>query len=284
MNTRQIRKKIKSFTNIKKITKAMQLVSAVKSKKAQAVFSDSTPYSEHIQKMLKKIMKTSTLESSPLFENREEGRDLTVFITSDKGLCGAFNYNLFKYALKNTDLPNSDFITIGRKGAIFISKMGAKLIADYSDDRQTEVSALFQLTLKFFLEKKYRKIMLVYNKFISALRIIPTGEKLLPISFDDVSIDADAEFETDRDYLIEPKGKEVLDSLLQSYVQEKIRFALLNNEVGEHSARMIAMKNATDNATDLIFELTLLSNKIRQEKITNELLDITTAKESVEQI
>lgn len=281
MNFRQIRKKIRSVNNVKKITKALELVSAVKMKKQQKAFFDSKPYNDHIQMLLYKVLQKLESKSSPLFEKKEQGKKLIIFLTTNKGLCGAFNYNLFRFTLSdNIDISTADFITIGKKGAYFISKLGKQTIADFSEEPIKNVSAIFILALQSFLENKYNQVVLVYNKFISTLKTMPVSEVILPVTIEATSQEIE-EF-TKEEYLIEPTIKAALDSILKSFVEEKIRFAILNNEAGEHSARMIAMKNATDNAADVIIELTLLGNKLRQEKITNELLDITTAKESIE--
>lgn len=281
MNFRQIRKKIRSVNNVKKITKALELVSAVKMKKQQKAFFDSKPYNIQLEILLQKVLQKSELKASPLLQKKDQSKKIIIFLTANKGLCGTFNYNLFRFILSNNiDISTVDFITVGKKGTSFISKLGGQIIADFSEESIKNVSAIFSLVLQSFLENKYDQVIVVYNKFISTLKTIPTSEVILPVTVETIS--QEIEGLKKEEYLIEPTVETALDSLLKIYVEEKIRFAILNNEAGEHSARMIAMKNATDNASDIIIELTLLGNKLRQEKITNELLDITTAKESVE--
>ena len=285
MNIRTIRKKIKSVTNVKKITKAMQLVSAIKMKKAQQVAVEGRPYQEEIEKIIKAVSpkidpSLSLLINQP--EDKIERKNLAIVIASNKGLCGSFNFNLLRFIVKNTDFKSTDFIIVGKK-ANLLSKFSANIMADYSSNIPlNNVSALFEFALNKYLDRTYKKIDLYHNQFISTIQSNPVVTTLLPINFSQKT-EVEAELkEKETEYLIEPNPKQIIDSLLRSFVEEKLRFALIQSEAGEHSLRMMAMKNATDNATDVIYNLTLVRNKIRQEKITSELLDMVTAKESVE--
>src|SRR3989339_1889631 len=285
MNIRTIRKKIKSVTNVKKITKAMQLVSAIKMKKAQQVAIEGRPYQEEIEKIIKAVSPKIDSSLSPLISQPEDKivrKNLAIVMASNKGLCGSFNFNLLRYIVKNTDFKNTDFIIVGKK-ANLLSKFSATIMADYSSNVPlNNVSALFEFALNKYLDRTYKKIELYHNQFVSTIQSNPAVTTLLPINF---SQNKDSDQETKEkvsEYLIEPNPKEIIDSLLRSFVEVKLRFALIQSEAGEHSLRMMAMKNATDNATDVIYNLTMVRNKIRQEKITSELLDMVTAKESVE--
>lgn len=285
MNIRTIRKKIKSVTNVKKITKAMQLVSAIKMKKAQQVAIDGRPYQIEIENIIRAVSpkldpSLSTLIGFP--EDKVERKNLGIVIASNKGLCGSFNFNLLRFVVKNTDFKNTDFIIVGKK-ANLLSKFSASIMADYSSNNPlNNVSALFEFALNKYLDRTYKKIDLYHNRFVSTIQSIPVVTTLLPINFSEKH-EVETEIkQKESEYLIEPNPKKIIDSLLRSFVEEKLRFALIQSEAGEHSLRMIAMKNATDNATDVIYNLTLVRNKIRQEKITSELLDMVTAKESVE--
>ena len=286
MNIRTIRKKIKSVTNVKKITKAMQLVSAIKMKKAQQVAVEGRPYQTEIEKIIKAVSPKIDTSLSPLFGRTEEKvqrKTLAIVIASNKGLCGSFNFNLLRFIVKNTDFQNTDFIIIGKK-ANLLSKFSAHIMADYSSNIPiNNVSALFEFALNKFLDKTYGRIDLYHNQFVSTIQSNPIVTTLLPINFSQKTEEDKPVEEKTIEYLIEPDPKQIIDSLLRSFVEEKLRFALIQSEAGEHSLRMMAMKNATDNATDVIYNLTMVRNKIRQEKITNELLDMVTAKESVEQ-
>jgi F-type H+-transporting ATPase subunit gamma len=285
MNIRTIRKKIKSVTNVKKITKAMQLVSAIKMKKAQQVAVDGRPYQMEIENIIRAVSPKIDPSLSPLIsfpEDKVERKNLAIVIASNKGLCGSFNFNLLRFIVKNTDFKNTDFIIVGKK-ANLLSKFSANITADYSSNiPMNNVSALFEFSLTKYLDRTYKKIDLYHNQFVSTIQSNPVVTTLLPINFSQKT-EASAEIKTkESEYLIEPNPKKIIDSLLRSFVEEKLRFALIQSEAGEHSLRMMAMKNATDNATDVIYNLTMVRNKIRQEKITSELLDMVTAKESVE--
>lgn len=285
MNIRTIRKKIKSVTNVKKITKAMQLVSAIKMKKAQQVAVDGRPYQMEIEKIIRAVSPKIDSSLSPLIsqpEDKIDRKNLAIVIASNKGLCGSFNFNLLRFIVKNTDFKNTDFIIVGKKASL-LSKFSAHIMADYSSNIPiNNVSALFEFALSKYLDRTYKNIDLYHNQFISTIQSNPVMTTLLPINFAQ-KIKSDQEIkEKVSEYLIEPSPKKIIDSLLRSFVEEKLRFALIQSEAGEHSLRMMAMKNATDNATDVIYNLTLVRNKIRQEKITSELLDMITAKESVE--
>lgn len=288
MNIRIIKKKIKSVTNVKKITKAMQMVSAIKMKKAQALATEGKPYQEEIEKIIKAVSKKIDPSYSPLIsrqiDKNSKNKKLAIVIAANKGLCGSFNFNLLRFIVKNADFKNTDFIIVGRK-ANLLNKFSANITADYSSNIPlNSVSALFEVALKKFIDKTYDEVLLFYNQFISTLVSNPIKATILPVSFtEDKNIEGEAKFfEKPYEYLIEPNPKQIIDSLLKSYVEEKIRFAFIQSEAGEHSLRMIAMKNATDNAADVIYNLTMVRNKARQEKITSELLDMITAKESVE--
>lgn len=282
MNLRQVRSKIKSVKNVKKITKAMQLVSAVKMRKAQQVAVEGRPYNETLEHIINKIVPTVEVKSSPLLaepvKHEKKEHELIILVSSNKGLAGAFNVNLFRVLLKIENIKQCDFVTLGKKGAFFANNFGKSVIADFSSGNPSiEVSAVFDLVLEKFIAKEYTKISLIYNKFISTLRSEVVKETILPIT-----LETESKPESSQDYVVEPTRQELLDFVLKSYVESRIRNAVLDSEAAEHSARMIAMKNATDNANDLIITFTSLGNKLRQNKITSELLDMITAKESIE--
>lgn len=283
MNLRQVRKKIRTIGNVKKITKAMQMVAAVKMKKAQKITLEGRPYQEILDKIIKRLLTADIVSFSPFLKKTKEeaiDKNLYVFISTNKGLCGTFNFNLFKFALKEINFEKNDFIILGKKGATFILRMGGNIIADFSDQMPfiDNVSAIFSLVVANFLNNKYQTVYLVYNKFLSTFRSEPIKTQLLPIvSFEELS-----GIEVKIDYLIEPSPLEILDSLIQDFLRERIRGAILDSEAAEHSARMMSMKNATENAEEITYNLTLLRNKLRQQSITYELLDMITAKEATE--
>lgn len=284
MNVRTVRKKIKSVKNVRKITRAMQLVSAVKMRKAQQSELESRPYREELNRIISKIIGKVSPDNSELLKKDfpQAPKDLIILVSSNKGLAGAFNVSLFRFLLKiNVDFSKTDFVTVGNKGAQFTGRMGSKVIADFSTSTSpiVEVTAVFSLILEKFYKGEYKSVSVVYNKFISTLKSEQVRETLLPLKSLQMSVQAKQET---GEYIVEPSPEEIIDHLLKSYLEDKIRGAIISSEAVEHSMRMMAMKNATDNAGDVIYNLTLVGNKLRQEKITNELLDMVTAKESVE--
>ncbi len=283
MNIRTVKKKTKSVSNVRKITKAMQLVSAFKMKRSQQMAIEGKPFQEELEKIIDKVIQKIDPKYSVLISRPAKAapvRDLAIVISSNKGLCGGYNFNLFNYLVKNIDFKTTDFVILGKTGGLFIYKLGGKIIADFSSANPLgSVSAIFNLVLENFLAGNYNNIFVLYNKFISTLKFEPTKQILLPLMYKKV---ASEEAATSQQYLIEPSAKEIIDPLLRSFVEEKIRYAIIESDASEHSSRMMAMKNATDNANDVIYNLTLLANRLRQEKITGELLDMVTAKESVE--
>lgn len=278
MNLRQVRKKIKTIGNVRKITKAMEMVAAVKMKKAQRMAVEGKPYQEILIKVINQIINPNLIEYSPFFNNKPGSeRDLYLFISSNKGLCGAFNANLFRLALREINFDQSDFIVLGKKGSELITKLGGSVIADFSHHLPfvNNVSSIFSLIESRFLSGENSSVYLFYNRFISSFRSEPVKEKILPLS--DWKKDS---LQLRFNYLFEPSPKEILNSLIKDYLQYQIRMAILDSEAAEHSARMMAMKNASDNADEIVYSLTLLRNKLRQQSITYELLDMVTAKEA----
>ncbi|MDH7476601.1 MAG: ATP synthase F1 subunit gamma [Microgenomates group bacterium] len=278
MNIRQVRKKIRSVTNVKKITKAMELVSAIKMKKAQQLAIEARPYQQNLESIINKITAKIDPRLSPLLQTSDDQnkKKLAIIISTNKGLCGSFNFNLFHFLINNCQTTDTDFITVGKKASFFINKIGGNILADFSQNLAMEnVSAIFQFVLNSFLEKKYQQILIFYQQFISTLKSQPTKEILLPIKYQPV--DQSVLKKKEEEYLIEPSPQEIIDDLLKSFLETKIINAIIQSEAAEHSARMIAMKNATDNANEVINELISLRNKVRQEKITYELLDMMTA-------
>lgn len=281
MNLRQVRLKIKSIGNVRKITKAMQMVAAVKMKKAQERAMQGLIYKQYLKQMITEISANVDKSTSELFQNNKDVTTRTfVFISTNKGLCGSFNLNLFKYFLHNIKTTDNDqFIIFGKKAREFVENLKGEVVLDFSDSSFiASVSAVYNNVLTRFLNKQINTVYLVYNRFISAFRSEPTIEQLLPLT----SQQNQDKQHSQKPYSIEPSAESFLESLLHSYLEDRIRTAIIESEAGEYSARMMAMKNATDNAGELIYHLTLLRNKLRQEKITYELLDMMTAKESVE--
>lgn len=282
MNFRQVRKKIKTISNVKKITKAMQMVAAVKMRRSILEAQEGKLYRRTLDSMLKEVLSRvdkSLIADIPLLTKNSSNKTLYILITSSKGLCGGFNVNILKHLIKNIDLKNSDFITVGKKGSSFLGRSGTSIMADFSsNDEVDKISAIFKIASGAYLEGVYGSVALVFNDFISSLKYEPTISTLLPImSVDSLSLEGPSKDINLTDYLVEPSPTEILPTLINDVLHEKIRSAILDSNASEHSARMMAMKQATDSATELITGLTLLSNKLRQQSITYELLDIISA-------
>jgi len=284
-NIKLIKRRIKSAQNISQITRAMEMVAASKMKKAQLTALNSKPYAREIAQAIKELSQKIDRQKYPLLRlGNPQGSKLIILISSNKGLCGGLNANLFRYLyhwLANEE--KSEFISIGKKGEYFLVKWHKRLIADFSEEPFIKsVPALAKIIVAGFIGGTYREVWLVYNNFINALKHEPLRKKILPIAYlEEVQVEAEKETGF-REFLLEPSAPEVLESLLPHYLENQIRAAIFESEASEHSARMIAMKNATDAAFDLITDLTLEYNKIRQEKITYEIADIVTARLAVE--
>lgn len=263
----------------------MQLVSAVKMRKAQQAEIESRPYREGLMNIIRKIVVNIDPTMSMLLNppTSESKKDLIILVSSNKGLAGPFNVNLFRYMLRNKiDFKNTDFVTMGNKGAQFVSRMGSHVSADFSAGNMLiEVSAVFGFAIEKFMAGEYRSVSVIYNKFISTMRSEVLHETLLPFKLE-LPTEKEEEKKQELEYVVEPSPEEIIDQLLKSFIEDRIRGAVTSSEAVEHSARMMAMKTATDNAGEVIESLTRVGNKLRQAKITNELLDMVTAKESVE--
>lgn len=293
MNIRTVRKKIKSIKNVRKITKAMQMVSAVKMRKAQQLEMESRPYRDGLAELIAKVMKKVDPSKAKLLQidTSTATKDLVIIVSSNKGLAGSFNVSVFRYVLKHIhDLSKVDLVTVGNKGTQFFGRIhDTSIIADFSGSNLIiESSAVFDFILKQYRTGQYKKVSIIYSNFISTMRSEVVEKTLLPLSLVDVESTDDTEVNTStatatQDLLIEPSAEAILNDLLESFIENSIRGALISSEAVEHSSRMMAMKSATDNATELAYQMTLLANRLRQEKITNELLDMITAKESVDQ-
>ena len=282
-NIRLIKGRIKSAKNISQITKAMELVAASKMRKAQAQALSGKLYASKIYEMVIRLSSKVELVTHPLLVKPSgvTGRRLVILLSTNKGLCGGLNTNLFRYLLVQYDgLSRNDYVVFGKKGVHFLVQSKAAVVADFSQSIpfSNGIQALTELVTKEFLAQKYDGVDLVYNEFISALRQNPKKKTILPLSISGaVPLKEDT-----KETLVEPSYQEVFDELLPHYLENQLRDALLQSEASEHSARMVAMRNATDNADSLASELTLVYNKARQEKITYEITDMVTARLAVE--
>lgn len=285
ISSRLIKKRIKSAANISQITKAMEMVAASKMKKAQNLALSGKPYAQKIYQAVFELAKRCDPALHPLLRRDHlSQKTLIILLSSHKGMCGGLNTNLFRQILGwYSAKPNLDFIAVGKKGENFIVRSKWNLMASFSSGKSPleHVSAMISLVVNEFINGKYKEVVVVYNNFISALKQEPLKKQLLPLG---ISLEEKPDWEEAHfaEFLIEPSYDKLLEALLPHYLENQLREALIEAEASEHSARMLAMKNATDNASDLMKELTLEFNKARQEKITYEIADMVTARMAVE--
>lgn len=285
-NTRDIRRRIKSIKNTAQITKAMQMVASAKMRKAQGAALAGHPYSELINKVLVSVQRHTDVTLHPLLEVRQVDRELVLVIATDKGLCGALNTNLLREA-NAFDPQKTLFVSSGRKAQQHLARMRRKLLADFplpDAPALRDTKRISKFCIDKFLSGDVDKVTVLYTKFVNTLTQQPIARTLLPISPFDLPVkpvengESPVIIEEDHnDYLYEPSAAEVLGSILPHYLHFQIYQMVLDARASEHSARMVAMKNATDNAQQLIKDLTLEYNKVRQASITTELLEISTA-------
>ncbi len=280
-STHDIRRRIHSVGSTAQITKAMQMVAASKMRKAQEAALAGRPFVQ----MLYRIQREATTRmgefSHPLLEVREIRKRAVILVAADKGLCGALNSNVFRLAAQ-FDPDSTVFITAGRKAAQFVAATRRQLVAEfpYADSpRFPEARAIAALARDLFLKKEVDEVRVVATRFVNtltqhalSLEFLPVGEikgMTVPGAEPEDQLAADA-----REYLFEPNSEHILGYLLSHYLNIYIYQVLLNAKASEQSARMVSMKNATDNADSLIKDLTIEYNKLRQGNITKELLEI----------
>jgi F-type H+-transporting ATPase subunit gamma len=295
-NLRDIRRRIKSVKNTSQITKAMQMVAATKMRRAQQVALSLRPYAERLDETAGHLYANLGKDeiSHPLLQKRQgNGKTAVIVITSEKGLCGPLNTNLLRDVLK-TDDANRVYVTVGRKGRQVIVRMKKNLLADFElKDAPTfaESKAISRFVLDKFAEGAFDSAEIYYNRFVNTLTQVPTRYPIVPIG-EGVLEEARARGEAERAeresrqnghhaaptfYNFEPEADTLLGKLLPHYIHLELYSKILESRASEHSARMVAMKNATDNAKQLVKDLTLEYNKARQAAITTELLEISSA-------
>tara|TARA_A100001037_G_scaffold283906_1_gene289807 strand:+ start:1036 stop:1899 length:864 start_codon:yes stop_codon:yes gene_type:complete len=277
--TKEIRKKIGSVQNTKKITSAMELVASSKMKKTQDAMSKGKPYSKKIIELINNLAGASSEYKHPFFKTTEQKTDIYIVVSTDKGLCGGLNSNLFKLALNNMAEREKKgrkvkALLFGKKATDVFSRLkNAEVLGSASKlgDIPTaeDVIGSAQIAISDFEEGNIGNVYLYGNEFINTMSQKPFEKKLLPIS----SIETE-EKGVVWDYIYEPGSKEILDKLLKRYIETQIYQAVIENNACEQAAKMIAMKNASENAEEIIKELQLLYNNARQASITQELSEI----------
>lgn len=286
-SARQVKQRISTAQNIAKITKAMEMVSASKMKRAQQAALSARPYAHALEESLRLVATQNPEYNHPLLSHHDEGRDLLIIISTDRGLCGSLNQNLFKLTSQwLTTHKNGQVVVVGKKAVAFAKYIGLDVLASFVSmpDHITagDLVALSALIVDRFTRHELKAVDLLFADFINTLSQQPKIIALLPIGQLPTGPETLSKLESPSEFLFEPSAQDILDELLPYYLEHTIFQTFLEAKASEHSARMVAMKNASENAKDLVKELRLLYNKSRQESITNELLDITTATLSLE--
>jgi F-type H+-transporting ATPase subunit gamma len=309
-STKIIKRRIKSATNISQITKAMEMVAASKMRYAQDMALSSRPYTEKMREVLTSIVEiikkdiTHFLLETPKKSIQDEdaqSKILVVVLSSDKGLCGGLNSNLYRgleswqesLLQKDPEARKArfEFITVGKKAKEHVMKTQRFLLAEFSSfgdkPHYRDIMPLFDAVHDSFRTKEYQKIYIIFMEFISTIVQRLSVKQLLPIekssiesAFEEIMLEEKrpVKFEFYKDYIFEPNAKTIFNKLLPEYLGLYIYHIVLESIASEHSARMVAMKSAHDNATDVVKDLSLEYNRLRQQKITNELLDSISAR------
>jgi F-type H+-transporting ATPase subunit gamma len=288
-NTQDIRRRIKSIRNTSQITKALQMVAASKMRKAQMAALAGRPYASLMNRVLVSLQQRTDSKLHPLLQVREVKKELVIVISTDKGLAGALNTNLFREAIK-FPAERTIYVTSGAKARQFVVRSRRELAADFpmkDAPAFTETKEISKFVIEKFLSHEVDKVSVLYTHFINTINQKPVAQTLLPISPFDLPKTAGAgetaggSADPMLGYLFEPTPEAVLDVMLPSYLHYQVYQMVLDARASEHSSRMVAMKNATDNAKQFIKDLTLEYNKMRQASITTELLEIATAQMAV---
>lgn len=281
-NTRQVKQRIGTAKNISKITRAMEMVSASKMRKAQQQALATRDYSQALNHSLEILAPMVDENIHPLLKPSKAGRALAVVVATDRGLCGSLNQALFKeLTVWLRQHPKSEVIAAGKKATHFCSFYGIPIFAQFNDlpdsVKTADILPITSLVTKEFIEEKASVVEIFYMDFVNTLVQKAYHFQLLPLAKFTEQKEGDKRVAQTAEYLFEPNAQAIFNSLLPYYVENSLYQAFLEARASEHSARMVTMKNASENADELISELKLIFNKQRQAAITNELLDITTA-------
>jgi F-type H+-transporting ATPase subunit gamma len=277
--SKEIRTKIKSVQNTRKITKAMEMVAASKMRRAQERMRTARPYSEKIRNVAANISHANPEYRHPFLVSRDTvPRVGIIVVTTDKGLCGGLNTNALRLALnkiKELEAQGEEIevCAIGNKGLGFMQRLGAKVVSQVTalgdKPHMDKLIGAVKVMLDGYTQDRFDRLLIIYTKFLNTMKQEPVVEQLLPLSGEALGAP-----ETSWDYIYEPDAQAVLDQLLTRYIEALIYQAVAENMASEQSARMVAMKAASDNAANVIDELTLVYNKTRQASITKELSEI----------
>ncbi|MFA6525560.1 MAG: ATP synthase F1 subunit gamma [Patescibacteria group bacterium] len=301
--TRDINRRIRSIANTRKITKAMEMVSAAKMRKAVNAVLATREYSNSAWEIVKNLAAKTDPASHPLLQKREKVKNVgVILITSNRGLCGSFNREVIdlvaeyinNHKKEHVDVE-AEVVLMGTKGQDIMFRHGHNIVAEFTkldmNARIAEITPISRMIINDYLSGKYDKVAVAYTDYKSAISQKPRLRKILPIDREDQElgyIGGDTEnqsasiFESGFEYLFEPSPDAVLDQMMYRLIELQIYQALLESNASEHSARMLAMRNASDAAEDMIEDLTLYFNQARQQAITAELADISAGRAAVE--
>ncbi len=294
---REIKRRIKGVDNISQVTRAMQTVAAAKMRRAQEKALASRHYAQRAWEILTHLANQPRAVESlhPLLKKRPVENVCLILITADRGLAGGYNSNIIRTAtqfIEQSDQPVS-LITVGKRGRDYMKRHGQTIIAEFSDlpDRPplSDILPITQVALSDFLKGKFDAVHIAYTNFVNTVTLEPEIKLLLPLHLQSLADQAgakhlDAQRRTASSvYIYEPDSEDLLDVVLTRFLEWQIYQAVLEAQASEHSARMVAMRNATDNATELVSDLKLVYNQARQEAITKEMLDIAGGAEAQKQ-
>ncbi len=297
--TKEIKRRIKSVKNTKKITKAMELVAASKMKRAISATFSARPYASYSLEILKSIAQLKEYTMHPLLQNREVKKVLIILVTSNRGLCGGYNANVIKRTIQliKEDMAvgkELSFIVMGRKGDTAMRRLGQNIIASFTElpDIVTirDILPVANLAISMFKNKEIDRVVVAYTDFFSALLQKPRIRVLLPLSIKDTQITLQINSKTsdllqenvkNTQYIFEPGYETLMPLIIEKLIPFQIYYAFLESNASEQSSRMVAMKNASDAAGEMIDDLTLVFNKARQSNITREISEISAGMASV---
>ena len=275
-STKELRARIRSVSNTSKVTGAMQLIAASKMRRAQQHVLQGKKYSETLHSLLMNLSSSVDQDQNniPLLERREVKTKLMILITPERGLAGALVGNINRKALDviNSSTVKYNILSVGKKGFRFVNSRGQEVIEQLDIPDRPEISdtdRISEIAIDGFIDGKWDQVDIVFSEFFSTTSQIPKSQTILPITNEE-----EDNVQSSHDYIYEPSSYDVLVDLTPKYVRAQIYQSILEAFASEHSARMVAMQNATDNANELIGQLTLDLNKARQETITAELLDL----------
>ena len=286
-STREIRRRIRGVKNIQQVTRAMNMIAAARLRRAQTKAESARPYAERLLQILRDVTSGGVAMRHPLLQKREVRKVGLLVVTSDRGLCGAFNANVIResaHFVERQTVPVALTI-VGRKGADYFRRREFEIAHAFPqpsrDLRLEEVGTITKSVIGDYSHQKYDQLFLSFTRFVSVVRYPTSLIQLLPLETEEPQ-DSEAEARAPRtSYQFEPQAEELLSALLPRYVEVLIYRALVESFASEQASRMVAMKNATDSAGEMIDTLTMRYNRLRQEKITKELLEVVSGAEAL---